>query len=79
MNKIKAKAACKEMLEWEENLMRFQDFTNCHFQQEFLTAIVLVLSPVLMKFPAVFDNTNGLRKNVYTYFLSIGQLQKTLL
>ena len=54
MNKIKAKAACKEMLEWEENLMRFQDFINCHFQQEFLTAIVLMLNPVLMKFPGSF-------------------------
>lgn len=53
LNKIKARASCKELPEWEENWMRFQGFRNCHFQQEFLHRYCICIKPVVSEIPVI--------------------------
>ena len=53
LNKIKARASCKELPEWEENWMRFQGFSNCHFQQEFLHRYCICIKPVVSEIPVI--------------------------
>ena len=62
-------------------LNEFEDFTNCHFQQEFLHRYCTCINAVVKEISVistVFDNTNGLRKYTKAYFFVIRSTRKDL-